>query len=85
MLFALLSIAVFASAVAVEFAACNYFQALNALQANRASSWSVIWYIIGAIGYISAVKTSLWLMVPECLGLFVGTRIAIARKAKSNG
>ena len=41
--------------------------------------FGLVQYVLGAAGFVMVVKVSLWLMVPECLGLLVGTRLALRK------
>lgn len=82
MLTALLMLLVFVSAVAWDFAIANYNLALKDLKGHAAGLWSIAAYIVGAIGFVLAVKVTLWIMVPEAIGMYIGTRLAIWGKKR---
>jgi len=73
----LLAILVFASAFVIDFAETRYVTAVNAKDAHRAALWSIAMYTAGAAGWVAIVHVSLWLMVPEALGFYCGTRYAL--------
>lgn len=76
---ALLVVAVFISAALIDFADCRCMLAVTERRANAAALWSIFEYAIGAFGFLVIVQVSLWLMIPEGLGLFVGTQLALRR------
>ncbi len=76
---ALLAVAVFAMSAAIDYCDCRCTLAVTAREPNAAALWSILQYVLGAAGFIMVVKVSLWLMVPECLGLLVGTRLALRK------
>jgi uncharacterized membrane protein len=76
---ALLAIAVFVSAMIIDFAEARYVIAVELGAANVAAWWSITMYAIGCFGFIAVLQYSLWLMVPEGLGLYCGTRLALRK------
>jgi hypothetical protein len=77
---ALLALAVFASAAALDYAHVRYVAACTTNRAARAANWSVIQWTAGTIGFAVAVKVSLWFLPAEALGLWFGTWIAMRRR-----
>lgn len=77
MIFAGLCVLVFLAAVALDYADVRHKQAVQNVARWRAAFWSVLMYTIGALGFLSVVEVSYWLMIPECIGLLVGTLIAL--------
>lgn len=72
-----LALLVFCAAAALDVATVRYYQAVQVKRKHAAARWSIAMYAIGAIGFVSVVQVSLWLMVPECLGLYAGTWLAM--------
>ena len=76
---ALLSAVVFLGAAGLDYATARYFAAVAARQPHHAGMWSVAMYLVGSLGYLSVVEVSAWLMLPQCLGLYAGTQLAVRR------
>lgn len=77
---ALLAIAVFVSAMVIDYAEARYVLAVDRGLARDAALWSVVMYAVGALGFVAVLNVSLWLMVPEGLGFYCGTRLALRAK-----
>ena len=81
---ALLAIAVFVSAMVIDFAEARYVLAVERRAPRDAAWWSVVMYAVGALGFVAVVNVSLYLMIPEGLGFYCGTRLALrARSCRS--
>lgn len=78
---ALLAIAVFISAMVIDFAEARYVLAVEARDAHRAAAWSLMMWALGCLGFVAVLDCSLWLMVPEGLGFYCGTRLALRPKS----
>lgn len=76
---ALLAIGVFVLAATLDYMDVSCTLAVTERRARAAALWSVCQYAVGAVGFVVVVKISLWLMVPEGLGLYAGTRLALAK------
>lgn len=76
---ALLAVAVFTMSATIDYCDCRCTIAVVARKPNAAAFWSIAQYVLGAAGFVMVIKVSLWLMVPEGLGLFVGTRLALRK------
>lgn len=74
---ALLVIAVFLSAMVIDFAEARYVLAVERRQARDAAMWSVVMYAMGCLGFVAVLNVSLWLMLPEGIGFYCGTRLAL--------
>jgi uncharacterized membrane protein len=74
----LLCALVFVSAMIIDFAETRYVCAVTRRDAHAAALWSLTMYAIGALGFVAVINVSLWLMVPEALGFYCGTRIALS-------
>lgn len=79
MLNALLCIVVFALAAASDYLETRYVLAVGAGASEAAARASVLMWVVGAIGLAACVEFGWWLLAPEGLGLYVGTRIAMER------
>lgn len=77
MITALLVLLSFASAAAIDFAEARYVREVGDRRGHEAGCWSTAIWALGSLGFIAAVKWSLWLMLPEGLGFYVGTRLAV--------
>lgn len=76
-MYLLLAFAVFVSTVAIDFAHARYTQAVAEFRAHRAGLWSLASFGAAALAFVLVVDVSLWLMIPEGLGYYVGTRLAL--------
>jgi len=76
----IIALLVFASAVLIDFAEARYVRAVQRGDSHRAALWSMAMYAGGCVGFIAALDVSLAMMIPECLGLYAGTRLAMMRR-----
>lgn len=74
---ALLFILVFISSAGIDFANTRYVRAVGELAVNRAACWSLLQWAMSLIGFLFVIKVSLWLLIPEGLGLFFGSWISL--------
>lgn len=74
---ALLGIAVFVAAMVLDFAETRYVLAVERKAGRDAAAWSVLMWAISCFGFVAVLNVSLWLLVPEGLGLYCGTRLAL--------
>ncbi len=77
--FIVLGLAVFTSSVSIDFAGTRYVQAVRDDRRLRAATWSVLQWCAATVGFVVAVKVSLWLLPLEAAGLFVGTLLAVRK------
>ena len=73
----LLGVLVFVSSAAIDYAHTRYAYARDAGRAVAASNWSVAQWLAATIGFIVAVKISVWLLPCEAAGLWLGSWLAI--------
>jgi hypothetical protein len=73
----LLALATFLAALAGDVVEAYFVRAVADLQAHRAARMSVAMYAVGCVGWFICVKVSLWYMLPEVLGLYAGSLIAV--------
>lgn len=72
-MFALLAIAVTASMTAVDFAHARYVRALLERRGPVAAAWSVAQWAAASVGFVLAVRVTMWLLPFEGVGLGLGT------------
>jgi uncharacterized membrane protein YfcA len=53
-----------------------YLQAVQNNEAMKASLWGVVVFFVAAIAVVN-YTTNHWLLVPACLGAFLGTYVGI--------
>lgn len=73
----LIGVFVFVAACALDVASAKYTQAVQRGRAHAAGVYSVTMFVVSALGFYAVTASSLWYMVPEALGYYVGTRIAL--------
>ncbi len=83
MTFALLSIACFVAAFALDAIEAYYVKSVNDEHPHRAAFYSIAMYAIGCVGFFSVLSFSWWLMIPEVMGLYCGSVFAIRRQARA--
>lgn len=74
-----LSLAIFLSAVGLDFADTSNTRAVAEGRAHAAARWSVAMYALGCIGFFSVIKIAWWLVFPEAAGLYAGSVWAMKR------
>lgn len=73
----LAAILVFVNAATSDFLEARYVQAVNDKNADRASAYSMLMWLVGVIGIAAFLKVGWWVLGPEAAGLCVGTRFAM--------
>jgi len=73
----LLAVLVFLSAAMIDFASARYVRAVGDGAAHRAARWSIAMWALGCLGFVAMIRISLWLMLPEGAGFYVGTVVAV--------
>lgn len=71
---------VFVSTCALDFAHTRYVIAVHDGHRHKAAKWSVIQWMAATIGFIAAIKVSLYLLPFEAAGLYVGTLLGMPVK-----
>lgn len=66
-------IIVFATALGLDFASARYNLALRQDKPYVAARWSVVMCLLSSAGLLAFVDISRWMLVPELLGLYLGT------------
>jgi hypothetical protein len=75
----LTAILVTVTMAAVDYCHANYNGAMMARRTVQAAFWSVGQWAAAAVGFVVAVKISMWYLPFEALGLFVGTLLGARR------
>lgn len=70
---AVLALLVFASTMAVDYAHARYIQSLTAGHRHAAARWSVTQWAATMVGFVVAVRVTMWVLPAEALGLYCGT------------
>ena len=73
------------AAFAYDFSITRYVVAVEERAGWRAGVWSVLTYLVGLVGTLGIVKISAWLIIPECIGLLLGTVAGVAMKKVPEG
>jgi hypothetical protein len=71
---------VFACSTLIDYAHTQCVKAIGEHARRRAALWSVIQWSGATVGFLVAIKITLWALPFEAAGLFVGTFIAVGRK-----
>lgn len=70
------SLLVFASATAYDFIYAQYLRNYTLRKSIRAGNWSMTTYWVGIFGLSSVLDYSKWFIIPESIGLWLGTYLA---------
>lgn len=81
---ALLATLVFWSAVGIDYCATNYIQAVQARRIQGAMLWSVGQWTCSLVGFLVAVKITLWYLPVEAAGLAFGTWLSMQRARRDD-
>lgn len=73
---------VFLGAVLGDYVEAYYTRAVADLDPRRAGLMSVAMYAVSLIGFFAVFKLSLWLVVPEALGVGLGAWLAVRRQRR---
>jgi hypothetical protein len=74
---ALFAVLAFAGAAVLDVVHVVYLRAVERGQAHAAARWSVVIYAIGCAGFYLCVDRGWAFMLPEALGYYVGTWLAM--------
>src|SRR5579871_2847535 len=74
---AIFAVLAFLAAAVLDMAHTVYIRAVERGHAHTAAWWSVVMYAIGCAGFYLCVGRSWWFMIPEALGYYVGTWLAM--------
>jgi hypothetical protein len=75
---------VFVASVGIAFAHARYANARDDLRPLAAATWDVVSWGAAVIGFIVAIKLSLWALPFEAAGLFVGTYAVVVRARQTH-
>ena len=74
---ALLCLLVLVAATGIDYAHARHVQAVVAGRAHVAALWSVGQWASATVGFVVAVRVSLWVLPFEAVGLYLGTLLAV--------
>ncbi len=77
----LLGILVFVSAMAIDWANTRYVISVGERAVHKAALWSVAQWMASLVGFVVALKITLWMLPIEAAGLYAGTVLSL-RNAK---
>ena len=80
-----LASAVLTSSAAVDMCHARYVRALVAGARHRAARWSVGQWLSATVGFVIAVRVSLWYLPVEALGLYLGTWAGTSSRGLGHG
>ena len=72
-----LALLVFVSAARIDFPNTHYVKAVRAGRAHHAALWSVLQWCGSLVGFIIALKVTLWMLPIEALGLYAGAYLSM--------
>lgn len=68
----------------VDLSHARYLAARETRRGWTASAWSVLGWGAATLGFVVAVRVSMWFLPFEAIGLAVGTRIGVCMDARSD-
>ncbi len=77
MLFAIFCVLAFLAAGTADFLETRYVRAVGSGDSTKAALCSVAMLLVSAVGLVAVVEISTWMLVPEALGMFIGTKLAM--------
>ena len=83
-MFILLGILVFVASFAIDYCAVNYMKTAHddSKPSWIAANWGVLQWTAATIGFVVAVKCTMWFLILEGLGLWLGSYIALESQKK---
>jgi hypothetical protein len=75
-----IALAVFLAAATGDYLESFYVRRVADGNASSAARFAALMYGVSIIGFLAVVKVSLWLCIPEIVGVYIGTRIAVGRQ-----
>ncbi len=82
MIAVLIALVVFVTSAAVDYAHAQYARHRDAGRAVVSALWGVGQWAATSVGFVVAVRVSLWYLPCEAIGLATGTFIAVRRMHK---
>ncbi len=76
---ALLVVAAFLAAAALDFADSRNTLAVAEGRPHAAAAWSVTMYVVGLAGFYGVLEVDIRLAIPTALGLYAGSFLAVRR------
>ena len=82
--FLAIAVLVGVAAGAGDFVECFYVRAVADRQPRRAGLMSSAMYLVSLVGFLAVFKVSVWLVVPELLGVGLGSWLAVRRQRRAH-
>lgn len=77
-------LAVLFAAAAGDYVESYYVRAVADRQPGRAGLMSMAMYGVSLIGFVAVVRVSLWLVIPELVGVGLGSWLAVLRQRRAH-
>ncbi len=84
LLFAAIVLLVLFAAAGGDYVESYYVRAVADRQPGRAGAMSCVMYLVSLIGFLAVVRVSLWLVVPELIGVGLGSWYAVHRQRRAH-
>lgn len=78
-----LALLVMLATATVDYSHARYVKSMLAGHRHRASRWAVAQWTAAAIGFVVAVRVTLWLLPAEAFGVYAGTWLGSGRDARA--
>lgn len=75
----LLAVVTFLAAATYDWCAAGYVRASADRKARKAAFWSMATVAVGIVGLSTVLQYSRWMLVPELLGVWLGTFYGVSR------
>lgn len=85
MTYVLLFLAILAASASIDYAGVQHVLAVGEGDRHRAARWSVAQWAAGLLGFIVAMKLTLWLLPAEAIGLYLGTFVSVEPRDRRGG
>lgn len=80
----LMGVIVFAASLCYDLSSTRYLAAVTERNAAKAARWSVITSLIGLVGIAGILRYSTWLVIPELIGVWIGTFVGVRLSVKDD-
>lgn len=83
MSYAVLVVVVVAATATVDYSHARYVSALLDGRRHAAACWSVAQWMAASVGFVVAIRVSLWMLPAEAFGLYLGTWLGSRRDVRA--
>lgn len=84
LLLAAVALLVLFAAATGDYVESYYVRAVADRQPGRAGAMSCAMYLVSLIGFVAVVRVSLWLVIPELVGVGLGSWFAVHRQRQAH-